>query len=72
MVVTQPPMPPVSPQGTTYIPPVGVGAGVVSPPASTQSTGYFFCPDNKGIYPQVKSCPGAWQHLPLVPPGAIR
>ncbi len=71
VVVTQPPSPPVTPQGTTYIPPNGMNS-MPSSSAPAQNTGYFFCPDNKGIYPQVKTCPGAWQHLPLVPPGAVR
>ncbi|MBU6467810.1 MAG: hypothetical protein KGN31_04955 [Betaproteobacteria bacterium] len=74
VVVTQPPSPPVTPQGTTYIAPSG---NFSSPPPPSQSLGisndgYFYCPDNKGVYPQVKSCPGAWQRLPLVPPGPMQ
>ena len=32
---------------------------------------WYYCADPKGYYPYVQSCKGAWQPVPIVPPGVV-
>lgn len=56
-VVAYPSAPPVSPQGTTVVPPQ-------NSPAPT----WFYCDSAKGYYPNVQQCPEPWRSVPAMPP----
>ncbi|MDE2341904.1 MAG: hypothetical protein KGL63_00700 [Betaproteobacteria bacterium] len=54
------PGPPVSPQGTTLMP----------PPGAPQS--YYYCDSARGYYPAVPQCPEPWRVVPVAPPAPMQ
>ncbi len=61
-----------------YYPPVVAAAPVPQqyieqPPQAEPSppqSSWYYCAESKGYYPYVKECPGGWQRVSPVPPGA--
>lgn len=52
--------PPPPPEATTTAP----------SPAGTQW--WYLCNSPRGAYPYVRQCPGGWERVPAVPPGAAK
>ena len=60
---------------TQSAPPANGPAAAAAAPDPAPPPGgqwWYLCASPRGAYPYVRECPGGWERVPAVPPGAIR
>ncbi len=43
-----------------------------APPQAATRQWLYLCNEPRGVYPDVRQCPGGWERVPAVPPGQVR
>jgi hypothetical protein len=74
-VVVSPPSPPVyieRDQEPAPVPSAPAPSAPAAPSAAPATQWWYLCSNPRGAYPYVRECPGGWERVPALPPGATR